>query len=43
VPYLGRRPVGIRVSVQWRHARQVGRPFQGAGYRAPLTYSNRGR
>jgi alkylated DNA repair dioxygenase AlkB len=43
VPYLGSRPTGIRISVQWRHARKVGRPFQGAGYRAPLTYSNRGR
>lgn len=43
VPYLARQPVGVRISVQWRHARKVGRPFQGASSRAPLTYSNRGR
>ncbi len=38
VPYLGNRPVGPRISVQWRFARKVGRPFVGASYRAPLTY-----
>jgi alkylated DNA repair dioxygenase AlkB len=41
VPYLGERLVGRRVSVQWRFARKVGRPFMGAGYRAPLTYRRR--
>lgn len=40
VPYLrGGRPVGPRISIQWRFARRTGRPFQGAGYRAPLYYS----
>jgi hypothetical protein len=43
VPYLGRQHVGVRLSIQWRHARKVGRPFQGASYRAPLTYSGKGR
>jgi alkylated DNA repair dioxygenase AlkB len=40
VPYLGAGPpVGPRISIQWRFARRTGRPFQGAGYRAPLHYS----
>lgn len=40
VPYLGAQAgVGPRISVQWRFARRVGRPFQGASYRAPLHYS----
>ncbi len=40
VPYLGpRSTVGPRISIQWRFARRVGRPFQGAGYGAPLHYS----
>lgn len=40
VPYLpGGPPVGPRISIQWRFARRTGRPFQGAGYRAPLHYS----
>ena len=43
VPYLGRQQVGVRLSVQWRHARKVGRPFQGGSSRAPLTYSGKGR
>lgn len=39
VPYLGpRSAVGPRLSVQWRCARRTGRPFQGAGYGAPLHY-----
>jgi len=38
VPYLGATPVGPRISIQWRFARQTGRPFVGAGYRAPRTY-----
>jgi alkylated DNA repair dioxygenase AlkB len=42
VPYLPRRAVGTRISIQWRHAVRTGRPFQGAGYQAPLTY-DRGR
>jgi len=43
VAYLARGAVGPRISVQWRHARKVGRPYQGASYRAPLTYSKRSR
>jgi alkylated DNA repair dioxygenase AlkB len=40
VAYLGPGAgVGPRVSIQWRFARRQGRPFQGAGYRAPLHYS----
>ena len=38
VPYL-RTPVGMRISLQWRHANRVGRPFHGASYDAPLHYS----
>ena len=40
VPYLmGRSGVGTRISIQWRFARKVGKPFVGAGYRAPVNYS----
>ena len=42
VPYLGRQPTGTRISLQWRHANRVGRPFMGSSYSAPLTY-RRGR
>lgn len=42
VPYLPARPLEPRISIQWRFARQVGRPFQGSSYRAPLHYG-RGR
>jgi alkylated DNA repair dioxygenase AlkB len=38
VPYLPGRPVGTRISLQWRHATRTGRPFAGAGYRAPVRY-----
>jgi alkylated DNA repair dioxygenase AlkB len=39
VPYLGTPgAAGPRLSIQWRFARRQGRPFQGAGYRAPLHY-----
>jgi alkylated DNA repair dioxygenase AlkB len=39
VPYLGpQSSVGPRISIQWRFARPVGRPFQGASYGAPLHY-----
>jgi alkylated DNA repair dioxygenase AlkB len=39
VPYLGDRSRSApRVSIQWRFARRVGRPFQGGSYRAPLHY-----
>ena len=38
VPYLGRAPVGTRISLQWRHASPTGRPFVGASYGAPRTY-----
>ena len=44
VPYLGAQStVGPRISIQWRFARRTGRPFQGAGYRAPLFYSRERR
>jgi alkylated DNA repair dioxygenase AlkB len=39
VPYLPGRAVSPRISLQWRHARRTGRPFVGAGYRAPLHYA----
>ena len=39
VEYQRRRVVGTRISLQWRHARRTGKPFQGASYRAPLTYN----
>jgi alkylated DNA repair dioxygenase AlkB len=39
VPYLGGRAVGVRISLQWRFAHKRGKPFMGASYRAPLTYS----
>lgn len=39
VPYIPGEAVGVRISLQWRHARRTGRPFQGASYRAPLNYS----
>jgi alkylated DNA repair dioxygenase AlkB len=39
VPYLMRDQVGIRVSLQWRYSSGRGKPFIGASYRAPLTYS----
>ena len=38
VPYRREPTVGPRISLQWRHARRVGRPFSGSSYRAPLTY-----
>ena len=39
VPYLGAASaVGPRISIQWRFARKVGRPSQGASYGAPLHY-----
>ncbi len=41
VPYLPDRTIGPRISIQWRHARRVGRPFMGSSYRAPLTYRRR--
>jgi hypothetical protein len=41
VAYRGRRPVRPRISIQWRYAHRRGRPFMGASYRAPLTYSSR--
>ncbi|MDP9441944.1 MAG: alpha-ketoglutarate-dependent dioxygenase AlkB [Actinomycetota bacterium] len=39
VPYLGGHRVGSRVSLQWRYTSRRGRPFIGASYRAPRTYS----
>ena len=41
VPYLPGRDVGTRISLQWRHATRTGRPFVGAGYRAPVHYGRR--
>ena len=38
VPYLPSQVVAPRISIQWRHAKKQGRPFQGSSYRAPLTY-----
>jgi alkylated DNA repair dioxygenase AlkB len=38
VPYLPGGSVGVRVSIQWRHARKVGQPWQGTSYRAPRHY-----
>jgi alkylated DNA repair dioxygenase AlkB len=38
VPYLPGRVVEPRISVQWRVARRVGRPFMGSSYRAPLRF-----
>jgi alkylated DNA repair dioxygenase AlkB len=39
VPYLNKMGVGVRISLQWRYARKVGRPFIGASFRAPVTYT----
>ena len=41
VPPVGGRATAPRISIQWRHARRVGRPFMGARYDAPLTYGRR--
>lgn len=41
VPYLMREHVGIRISLQWRWTSRQGKPFMGAGYGAPLTYSKK--
>jgi alkylated DNA repair dioxygenase AlkB len=44
VPYLGpQSAVGPRISIQWRFARPVGRPFQGGSYRQPLHYGRERR
>jgi alkylated DNA repair dioxygenase AlkB len=40
VPYLNKMGLGIRISLQWRYARKVGKPFVGASYSAPVTYRN---
>ena len=40
VPYLNKLGVGIRISLQWRYARKVGKPFMGPGWNAPVTYEN---
>ena len=39
VPYLTRARVDTRISLQWRWTSRRGKPFQGASYSAPLTYS----
>ena len=42
VPYLpGRKDLGTRISLQWRHAKRVGRPFAGGSYSAPLHYGRK--
>ena len=41
VPYLGDHRVSTRISLQWRYTSRRGRPFIGASYRAPRTYSDR--
>jgi alkylated DNA repair dioxygenase AlkB len=41
VPYRPGTPVGVRISIQWRYTSGRGRPFVGAGWRAPLTYRGR--
>ncbi len=38
VPYLGGRVTAPRISLQWRFAKKVGRPFIGSSYGAPLHY-----
>ena len=43
VPYLPGRPVGERISIQWRFARKVGRPYSGTSYADPLTFGQRSR
>jgi alkylated DNA repair dioxygenase AlkB len=39
VAYLTRQHVDVRISLQWRYTSRRGKPFMGASYRAPLTYS----
>ncbi|MBW3536559.1 MAG: alpha-ketoglutarate-dependent dioxygenase AlkB [Actinobacteria bacterium] len=39
VAYQPGRALGTRISLQWRHARRTGRPFQGGSYRDPRNYS----
>jgi alkylated DNA repair dioxygenase AlkB len=41
VAYQIGRPLGIRISIQWRFAARTGRPFMGSSYSAPLHYSGR--
>ena len=41
VAYQVGRPLQPRISIQWRHARKVGRPYVGAGYGAPRTFGER--
>ena len=43
VPYLGGRATAPRISLQWRFASKVGRPFMGSSYRAPLHYDRQRR
>ena len=40
VAYQPRAALGVRISLQWRHARRTGRPFQGGSYRDPRTYTD---
>jgi alkylated DNA repair dioxygenase AlkB len=41
VPYRPTDRLGVRISLQWRHANQRGKPFVGGSYRAPLNYGKR--
>jgi alkylated DNA repair dioxygenase AlkB len=41
VPQVRDRPVGDRISVQWRWTSRTGRPVEGPSYRAARTYSRR--
>ena len=41
VAYQPGKTVGVRISLQWRHATRTGRPFQGGSYNAPLTYRSK--
>jgi alkylated DNA repair dioxygenase AlkB len=41
VAYIPTSRVAPRISLQWRWTSRRGRPFVGASYRAPLTYSPR--
>ncbi|CAN5850194.1 alpha-ketoglutarate-dependent dioxygenase AlkB [soil metagenome] len=40
VPKIG-RPIGERISLQWRHTSRRGRPEQGANHSAPRNFSRR--
>jgi alkylated DNA repair dioxygenase AlkB len=39
VPYRPQDAVGVRISLQWRHAKRVGKPFVGGSYGDAATYN----